>query len=103
MTWLNTPNRGINTRSEEGVDTATTAMATLGAGLALVRLLARVPTLAQVPTTAGMISLPIPRATGATAAKTIAGSVTKQMGDPLVNVTIATLTLPVRLLVRGLP
>jgi len=99
MTWPNTPNRGINTRSEEGVDTVTTAMATLGAGLALVRLHARVPTLAQVPTTAGMIPLPIPRATGATTAKPIAGSVTKQTEDLPVNVTTAKLTL----LVRGLP
>lgn len=67
MSHPNVPDQGINTRSEESIDTVTAATRTLAAVLVLVRCL--VPGLAHDP----------------------------------VNVTIATLTLRVRLLVHDLP
>lgn len=89
----NVPGRSISTISEEGSNTVTTAVVTLGAGLACVRL--RVP--AQVPAATEMMLFRIPGATNATVAKTVAVSAAKQTRNhPPVIVTIVTQALHVR-------
>jgi len=85
------------------MDTVTTAIRALGAGLAPVRLRPRAPTFAQGPTAAAKMMLRIPRVIDTTVAKIVAVSVTKQTEDPPpANVTIATLTFHARLLAHGL-
>jgi len=94
------PGRSINTRSEEGTDTVTTAIKTLGAGLAPVRLRVRVPAPHQVPTAAGMIPSRAPTAKNTTVAKTAAVSATKH--PPANARVIVTQTLRVPFLAHGL-
>lgn len=102
MTRTNAPDRGTNTRGEEGTVTVTTAIRALGAGLAPVRLRPHAPTFAQGPTAAATKMLRIPRVIDITVAKIVAVSVTKQMEDPPANVTIAALTSHAHLPPHGL-
>lgn len=100
MTFPIALDRAIGTRSEEGIDTTTTAIKTLGAGLVLVCL--RAPAPAQVPPATGMILLRIPRALETIVAEAVVVSGTKQTESPPANETVVTLTPRVRLLDRAL-
>ena len=100
MTCTNVLDRAIGTRSEEDIDTTTTAIKALGAGLVLVHL--HLPTPAQVLPVAGMILLRIPRAADTTVAEVVAVSGTKQIESPPANETIVKLTPRVRLLAHDL-